>query len=509
MRNTCFVVLTIVAVSLALFGSPANRALGATLTVDSTGDDSDLNPGDGLCETAGTFCTLRAAIEEANAHAGKEEIAFSIPGAGPYVIQPATALPPITEAATIDGTTQPGFQGSPVIELDGSGIPSQLDASGLVVSGGGSNVLSLMTYDYEVGIFILSDSNQVQGNIIGGTSIVGPMDNRGHGVLVNGSNNMIGGLAPGERNIIGFNRKSGVFIESGTGNAIHNTTFQDPTVYYRLAPEIDLAPAGVTFNDPGDGDQGPNGLQNFPDLLSATVDATNLTINGKLGSSANTLFGLELFAVPDTPCNFTGYGEGTIVLGSTTVQTDGSGNINFVYEVPNLGQVKAGDFITATATDPLNNTSEFSQCLILACASGFNPGVDTDLDGVGDFCDLDDDDDSLIGSGSTTRVASTGPCPTGGAAHPIFGDCVELFIGTNPLLPCAATPAENDEPVDPWPVDADDDTFVDTADIGFLTSRFGLPGTGADVRYDLNLSGFIDTGDIAYMTSRFSEACLP
>ncbi len=491
-----------------------------TFNVDSTGDLPDLMPGDGKCEASGVVCTLRAAIEEANATAGKDEIAFNIPGQGPYVIKPLTALPPITEAVIIDGTTQPGFEVSPVIQLEGSGINPELHPSGLVVIAGDSTIKGLIITRFGGnGIHVLGDSNQVLGDIIGGTSIVRPMDNRGHGVLVSGSNNLIGGTGTGERNIIGSNGQSLVMvdcsgIESCTGNAILNYGAPPPSAmnynYNFGIIGIDLGPAaGVTLNDLGDFDQGPNGLQNFPELLFANVDALNTTVSVKLNSSASTLFAVDFFSTPF--CNFTGYGEGTIVLGSTTVQTDASGNVNFVYEVPNLGQVKAGDFITATATDPLNNTSEFSQCLILACAPEFNPGIDTDLDGVGDYCDLDDDDDSKIGSGNTTRVASAGPCPTGGAAHPIFGDCVELFIGTDPMLACAATPTKNDEPVDPYPLDVNDDGFVDIiGDISVVTGHFDEAPTPANVRYDFTSDGFIDViGDIVLMTSRFDTTCAP
>src|SRR5262245_41978390 len=45
------------------------RLLLATFTVNSTGDQPDINPGNGICETtaSGGVCTLRAAIQEANA----------------------------------------------------------------------------------------------------------------------------------------------------------------------------------------------------------------------------------------------------------------------------------------------------------------------------------------------------------------------------------------------------------------------------------------------------------
>src|SRR5436190_21358519 len=53
--------------------------------VNSTGDGDDAFPGDGQCETAvgNGVCTLRAAIEEANAHAGADGIFFSIPTTDP------------------------------------------------------------------------------------------------------------------------------------------------------------------------------------------------------------------------------------------------------------------------------------------------------------------------------------------------------------------------------------------------------------------------------------------
>src|SRR5829696_4093418 len=78
------------------------------LVVDSTGDAPDLSPGDGLCQTATAVCTLRAAIEEANAAADADTINFLIVGVGAQTISPATPLPTIVNPVTIDGYTQPG-----------------------------------------------------------------------------------------------------------------------------------------------------------------------------------------------------------------------------------------------------------------------------------------------------------------------------------------------------------------------------------------------------------------
>src|SRR5438105_10307901 len=81
--------------------------------VNSTGDGDDAFPGDGQCETAvgNGVCTLRAAVEEANAHAGGDGIFFSIPTSQPYcdattgacTINLTKALPDISDSVNING----------------------------------------------------------------------------------------------------------------------------------------------------------------------------------------------------------------------------------------------------------------------------------------------------------------------------------------------------------------------------------------------------------------------
>ncbi len=85
----------------------ASVAHAATFTVDDTGDASAVDPSVS-CDTAGNVCTLRSAIEAANAQAGADTIDFNIAGSGVHTITPASALPAITEQVTIDGSTQPG-----------------------------------------------------------------------------------------------------------------------------------------------------------------------------------------------------------------------------------------------------------------------------------------------------------------------------------------------------------------------------------------------------------------
>ena len=124
-----------------------------------------------------------------------------------------------------------------------------------------------------------------------------------------------------------------------TGMGINNAFFVWPTV-----------------NDDGDGDGGPNNTQNYPMLTSVASGST--VIEGSLNSTANTTFRLEFFS--NGVCDRLGYGEGETYLGFTNVTTDGTGNVSFTVNFPDT--VPAGSYITATATDPGNNTSEFSAC---------------------------------------------------------------------------------------------------------------------------------------------------
>src|SRR6185369_11343467 len=110
--------------------------------------------------------------------------------------------------------------------------------------------------------------------------------------------------------------------------------------------------------DSCDSDSGGNFLQNFPVLTSATSDGMNVNVVGSLNSTAGTSFTIEFFANPS--CDASGNGEGRTYLGSAIVMTDGSCNAAINVTLP---AVALGQFITSTATNPTNNTSEFSACV--------------------------------------------------------------------------------------------------------------------------------------------------
>ncbi|MCH8902269.1 MAG: CSLREA domain-containing protein, partial [Chloroflexi bacterium] len=94
MKKLTILVGLAMALALALPGS----ADAATFTVDSTADAPDANPGDGVCDDGAGNCTLRAAIEEANALAGADTITLP---AGSYALTGGEL--DITDDLTITG----------------------------------------------------------------------------------------------------------------------------------------------------------------------------------------------------------------------------------------------------------------------------------------------------------------------------------------------------------------------------------------------------------------------
>ena len=87
-------------------------------------------------------------------------------------------------------------------------------------------------------------------------------------------------------------------------------------------------------------------------------------VQGTLNSTASTTFRIEFFS--NTAADPSGYGEGQDYLGYISATTDSQGNATFQ---TTLSSVPAGQFISATATDPGNNTSEFCKDLVVSSST--------------------------------------------------------------------------------------------------------------------------------------------
>jgi hypothetical protein len=146
-----FKALVILAMLASLLAVLAVRPAHATPTfaVNFTGDLPDRNVGDGLCDVTTSTedtCTLRAAIQEANATSGADTIGFNILStasdcnatAKVCTITPASVLPPVTERVTIDGYTQPGA--SPNTKAVGNDAALKIQLNGTSVGGVGLKI---------------------------------------------------------------------------------------------------------------------------------------------------------------------------------------------------------------------------------------------------------------------------------------------------------------------------------------------------------------------------------
>jgi len=171
--------------------------------VNSIGDEADADIADGFCDVdqavPGEQCTLRAAIQQANATQGDDLILFDISGTGTQTISPQSPLPEVTDPVTIDATSQPGFAGSPLIELNGTDAGA--DTDGLRITAGNSTVRGLAINRFTGNGLRLSNGggNTIEGNYIG-TDVTGtlPLPNQKDGVLIDGaSDNTIGGIDAG------------------------------------------------------------------------------------------------------------------------------------------------------------------------------------------------------------------------------------------------------------------------------------------------------------------------
>jgi len=391
-------------------------------------------------------------------------------------ISPTSALPTITDPVVIDATSQPGYAGSPIIEIDGSGAGA---ADGLTIQASGCTVAGLVINRFTADGILLenSGSNLIEGDFIG-TDVTGTLalGNSGSGIdLFNSPGNTIGGTTAGTRNVISGNKIFGIYVSdagsngnlilgnfigtdvTGTqslgnssngisvfgaaGNTIGGTAIGAGNVISgNDANGITFGPAGsvaasgnlvqgnfigtdvtgtqnlgnlvdgilinqstdntiggattesgnvIAFNTgaavtvaTGTGNairqnsifangqgivlvNGGNADQPAPTLTAADSFPGTTMVEGQLsGFAASATYTIEFFASapgdPSTP------GQAHVFLGSQTFTTNGSGAATISATLS--ATVPVGQVVTATATSPADNTSEFATGVIVASA---------------------------------------------------------------------------------------------------------------------------------------------
>ena len=486
------VLFLLAGVFTAALGAPPSQAQNI-FTVDATGDAGDTRAGDGTCATSGGDCTLRAALEEANAtenSGGPDRIEFDIPGSAspgsPHRIEPGSALPNVTDPVVIDGTTEPDYNGDrPVLEIDGGSAGSSngfvvesgggLDASGLSVVGfdfdafeleegsgpnairgcfigvradgtttaGNGDGISVGAEDTAIGGAASSEGNVIAGNAISGITLRtsassppttvrgnaigldaegGPAGNGEDGILIIGSNASVGGTGQGEGNVIAHNGGAGARVTGADEGAHVGNEIRGNRIFSNEAIGIDLGTAGFnntsgplegpTENDEGDGDDGPNRLQNFPKIQKASYDASanEVTVTYQVPSDPDES-GEGASAYPLTVDLYRADAdeeEGEAYLGTDTyssVSPDdyagcGSPPCTAAVTFAPASPASEEDEIVATATDDNGNTGEFSASV----------PVESPNDPPTAF---DDSDETEEGQSTTTDVLANDSDPDG------------------------------------------------------------------------------------------------
>lgn len=465
---------------LGLHSAEPAEAATQTFTVNSTGDENDLDftggtfdgSSDGRCDvnpTAARRCTLRAAIQAANKRRGADTIKFNIPLSGVQTISPASALPKITRRVTIDGYTQPGSKKNTIplatngtdanlmIELRWPGTtprPVGLELSGARASN--SVIRGLVINDFDQGIKLNGGTGyKIEGNFIG-TDPSGKLDvgNRSAGVSVFASDSTIGGTSPAARNLISGNGAVGIQASGVVGFKIQGNligTSKDGTGDLSNGSGIITGPGftssknnliggtnpaaanTIAFNDV-EGikiDSGGTGLVNIGTrILSNSIFSNTTTAGNNLGLGINLSGGTQ---------NHFG------VTGNDLLDSDTGPNRLQNYPVINSAQVFPNPLSGTTATigGTLNSTPSTAKVKRTFIIQFFSsPEKDPSDYGegktlVGQTEVTTDRDGNASFSVSSTRPVSAGEFITATATNKTTGDTSEFSKAVEATEPVA------------------------------------------------------------------------
>ncbi len=263
--------------------------------------------------------SLRQAITDANNNSGLDTITFNIAGAGVHTISPTTALPNITDTAIIDATTQIGYNGTPLIEINGTLI----GGTALKLSGnsGGSTIKGfIINHCTSYGMWIQTNSNTISNNWIG-------TNNTGSGASANGY---------------------GIYVSSSTNNIIHNVISGNSTgIYFGNVANGNIIAGNFIGTN-------PTGMSAIGNGYGVRISSgTGNTIGGTSSADRNIISGNTNVAVYITSASNTVIGNyvGTDYTGSAAIANTGSSSIyvnganDNVIGAPNAGNVVAAGVI--------------------------------------------------------------------------------------------------------------------------------------------------------------------
>jgi titin len=410
-----------------------------------------------LSSGAGSFAQ---AILDANSNPGLDEIDFAV-GSGACKINLSAPLPAVTDAAFINGTSQPGYNGSPLVELNGTAAGA--GANGLWITGGGSTVRGLVINNFASGFGVLLQTgggNVVAGNRIGTSRYGGVALANLTGVgIVDSSANTVGGLTQADRNLISGNAADGVSIEgTSTFNQVQgNYVGTDRTGAAVLANGADgvfVFASGNTVGGTargasnvigGNGQDGVevNGSGNLIAGNSVGVSATDVrignlrdgvrisggtgnTVGGTTGAARNVLSGNGI----DNVTPYTGYGvsilaDGNLVVGNY-VGLDQAGLHTITNGLGGVSLSSSGNTVGGTLAGARN---------VIATTQYFGVLINGDSNQVaGNYIDADKNGTGGIGGGYALEIQTgTGNLigGTGAAARNLITSGVTIYSNGN------------------------------------------------------------------------------
>ena len=208
--------------------SPHTQPQSQTFIVESSADLSDTDPGDGFCISFDGFCTLRAALEEANKTPTLDTIQFKPTTS--FVFLPTSPLPEIVYPIYLDGITDnpstcPTSTSAANLRITLSGVNAGADVDGLHLgdSADGSTIKGINIVNFEqygINVGINSHNNTIICTQIGfanGTNLAMP---NGTGIIVLGDNTRIGSTNAADRNVISGNIASGINLNVNAADTV-------------------------------------------------------------------------------------------------------------------------------------------------------------------------------------------------------------------------------------------------------------------------------------------------
>jgi CSLREA domain-containing protein len=448
---------------LCSLAGPRSQVLAApvgTFTVDSmldTAPADDANPGNGSCLTSGGTCTLRAAIQEANASIGANTIIFA-PGVSAIFVQ--SALPILNDttggtkidgrtdyvniAGTLAGATTDGFtinsnnnklQALDIVDFGGNGIVINGDNNVIGTDGDGSNDAAehnIIRESSKNGILVNSgaENNRISGNSIGLDRTGTKKANAFNGIQLNAANNRVGVLGDGisdelERNVISGNGLDGISISGGNNTVAGNDILANSQngIYLVACIENVIGTNGDGLADLAEG----NLISSNQDYGIYIYEANQTTIAGnRIGTNAagtaqmrNMDGGIYLYDGYANVIGTDGSGAGATGEGNLI-----SGNLGFGIKLyVSDGNSIAGNII---GTDLSGSVALPNSMGIFLDRSGSNI-IGTNGDGVGDALER-----NIISGNTSLGIDLTG---VGTIFNTIAGNLIGLNITGTAALP--------------------------------------------------------------------------